>query len=214
MKKKIILIALLVFLITPVTAKENKLYFTEKDERIYYESKLIDEDMFMKHTEMVPGEKYKDELKIENGTNTKYTLYFKVVPREQSEEADELLENIEMKITLDGEEIYEGKATGLDYTDEGVDLQEAILVGEFSPSKTAKMEVETKLSEEYDNTENEEFSYIDWSFYAQYDISKPPVQIVEAPNTMKNSFPYTIVISIAAVVLGLGIICYAKKKEN
>lgn len=214
MKKFVLFISLFALSVLSVQAKENKLYFTEENNRLYYESKLIDEDIFMKHIDMIPGESFTDELLIENGTNTKYTLYFKVVPREQSAEADELLENIIMKIKLDEEIIYEGKATGLDYTEQGIDLQKAILLGDFTPSKNSKMVVETKLSENYDNTELNEFSYIDWSFYAQYDDSKPPVEIIVSPNTMRNSFPYTIVFSAIIILIGIGIVKSAYKKKN
>ena len=106
MKKFVLFISLFALSVLSVQAKENKLYFTEENNRLYYESKLIDEDIFMKHIDMTPGESFTDELLIENGTNTKYTLYFKVVPREQSAEADELLENIIMKIKLDEEMQY------------------------------------------------------------------------------------------------------------
>jgi len=214
MKKFVLFISLFALSVLSVQAKENKLYFTEENNRLYYESKLIDEDIFMKHIDMIPGESFTDELLIENGTNTKYTLYFKVVPRNQSAEADELLENIIMKIKLDEEIIYEGKATGLDYTEQGIDLQKAILLGDFTPSKNSKMVVETKLSENYDNTELNEFSYIDWSFYAQYDDSKPPVEIIVSPNTMRNSFPYTIVFSAIIILIGIGIVKSAYKKKN
>ena len=214
MKKFVLFISLFALSVLSVQARENKLYFTEENNRLYYESKLIDEDIFMKHTDMTPGESFTDELLIENGTNTKYTLYFKVVPRNQSAEADELLENIIMKIKLDEEIIYEGKATGLDYTEQGINLQKAILLGDFTPSKNSKMVVETKLSENYDNTELNEFSYIDWSFYAQYDDSKPPVEIIESPNTMRNSFPYTIVFSAIIILIGIGIVKSAYKKKN
>lgn len=214
MKKFVLFISLFALSVLSVQARENKLYFTEENNRLYYESKLIDEDIFMKHIDMTPGESFTDELLIENGTNTKYTLYFKVVPREQSAEADELLENIIMKIKLDEEIIYEGKATGLDYTEQGIDLQKAILLGDFIPSKNSKMVVETKLSENYDNTELNEFSYIDWSFYAQYDDSKPPVEIIVSPNTMRNSFPYTIVFSAIIILIGIGIVKSAYKKKN
>lgn len=214
MKKFVLFISLFALSVLSVQARENKLYFTEENNRLYYESKLIDEDIFMKHIDMTPGESFTDELLIENGTNIKYTLYFKVVPREQSAEADELLENIIMKIKLDEEIIYEGKATGLDYTEQGIDLQKAILLGDFTPSKNSKMVVETKLSENYDNTELNEFSYIDWSFYAQYDDSKPPVEIIVSPNTMKNSFPYTIVFSAIIILIGIGIVKSAYKKKN
>lgn len=214
MKKFVLFISLFALSVLSVQARENKLYFTEENNRLYYESKLIDEDIFMKHIDMTPGESFTDELLIENGTNKKYTLYFKVVPREQSAEADELLENIIMKIKLDEEIIYEGKATGLDYTEQGIDLQKAILLGDFTPSKNSKMVVETKLSENYDNTELNEFSYIDWSFYAQYDDSKPPVEIIVSPNTMRNSFPYTIVFSAIIILIGIGIVKSAYKKKN
>ena len=214
MKKFVLFISLFTLSVLLVQARENKLYFTEENNRLYYESKLIDEDTFMKHIDMTPGESFTDELLIENGTNTKYTLYFKVVPRNQSAEADELLENIIMKIKLDEEIIYEGKATGLDYTEQGIDLQKAILLGDFTSSKNSKMVVETKLSENYDNTELNEFSYIDWSFYAQYDDSKPPVEIIESPNTMRNSFPYTIVFSAIIILIGIGIVKSAYKKKN
>lgn len=214
MKKFVLFISLFALSVLSVQARENKLYFTEENNRLYYESKLIDEDIFMKHIDMTPGESFTDELLIENGTNTKYTLYFRVVPRNQSAEADELLENIIMKIKLDEEIIYEGKATGLDYTEQGIELQKAILLGNFTPSKNSKMVVETKLSENYDNTELNEFSYIDWSFYAQYDDSKPPVEIIVSANTMRNSFPYTIVFSAIIILIGIGIVKSAYKKKN
>ena len=214
MKKFILLISLFVFGIISVQAKENKLYFTEDNNRLYYDSKLIDENVFMKHIDMTPGENFTDELYIENGTNTKYTLYFKVVPREQSAEANELLDNILMRIKLDDKIIYEGKATGLDYTDQGINLQNAILLGDFTPSKNSKMVVETKLSENYDNTEFSDFSYIDWSFYAQYDDSEPPVEIIVSPDTMKNSFPFAFVFSVIIILIGLGIVKSAYKKKN
>lgn len=212
MKKIILFISLLVLNILPVQAKENKLYFTEENERLYYESKLINENVFMNHKDMVPGEKFTDELIIENGTKTSYTLFFKVSPREQSQEADELLENIQMKIKLDDKVIYDGKATGLDYTNQGINLQKAILLGQFNSSKKSKMIVETKLSEDYDNTQLNELSYIDWSFYAYYDISKPPVEIIESPNTMKNSFPFTIALSSILIIIGIIMIKNASKK--
>ena len=214
MKKFVLFISLFALCIISVEAKENKLYFTEENNRLYYESKLIDENIFMKHVDMTPGESFTDKLIIENGTNTKYTLYFKIVPREQSAEADELLDNIMMKIKLDDNVIYEGKATGLDYTEQGIDLQKAILLGNFAPSKNSKMVVETKLSENYDNTEFNDFSYIDWSFYAQYDDSEPPVEIIASPDTMKISFPFASVFSVIIILIGFGIIKSAYKKKN
>lgn len=213
MKKALLIIALLVISVPLVYARENRLYFTEENDRLYYESSLIDEDVFMKHIDMVPGETYTDTLIIENGTKTKYKLFFQVLPRDQSELADELLENIRMKVTIDGNVMYEGMATGLDYDASGTNLQNVIPLGEYLPSKRSEMVVETTLSEDYSNTENTEYSYIDWSFYGQYENSKP-TEIVDVPNTMKNSFPYIPVFSILIIVIGLCIIKYATGKKE
>lgn len=212
MKKIILILALFIVSILPVQAKDNKLYFTDYDKHLYYESSLIDEDVFMKHTDMVPGSSFTDELILENGTKTKYTLYFQVKPKKQSNESDEFLENIQMTIKLDDKVIYDGKATGLDYNNDGINLQDAILIGEIKPSKKLKMTVETSLSKDYDNTNYDELSYIDWSFYAQYEDEVS--EIVKSPNTMKNSSSYTIVFSIIIILIGITLIINAIKKKN
>lgn len=196
----------------PVEAVSSRLYFTESGDRLYYDGELVD-DTFMYHTDMVPGSNFSDELMIENGTGTTYTLYFKVVPREQSKEANELLENITMRILLDGEVIYEGRSSGLDYTGDGTNLQNAVCLGEFTPSMVSQMIVETSLSTDYDNTSNREFSYVDWEFYGQYE-DRDPSEIVDVPNTMKMDIPVVPIVSVLAIVVGVGFLIYAKKKEN
>ena len=212
MKK--IFLGFFVFLsmIVPVSAKENKLYFTESNDRLYYESKRIDENFFMKHLDMVPGSVKNDILMIENGTGTNYKLYFQVRPREQSALANELLENILMKISLDGNLIYDGIATGIDYKESGINLQDVVYLGEFNPETIRKMEVEVSLSKNYSNAENQEFSYIDWAFYAQYGDSKP-TEIVKVPNTEANRLPFRI-LSVGIILIGIGVIVYAKKQKN
>lgn len=212
MKKIFFGLAIFMLCFLPVQAKENKLYFTEDNNRLYYESSLIDENVFMKHLDMVPGSSFSDELVLENGTNTNYTLYFQVKSKEQSSNANELLENILMTIKLDDKVIYNGKATGLDYNNDGINLQNSILIGNIEPSKKSKMIVETTLSKDYANTNNEDLSYIDWTFYAKYgdEVS----EIVESPNTMKNSFSYIFVFSIIIILMGFMVIVYAVKKKN
>lgn len=210
MKKFILAILVICFIILPVNAKENKLYFTESDNRLYFDGELLDEKIFMYHTDMVPGKQYIDELIIENGTNTNYTLYFQIKPKEQNTESDELLNNILMKITIDENIIYEGVSTGLE-TD-GINLQNSLLLGDLKPSKHSKMIVETKLSETYSNTDYNELSYIDWTFYAQYDINTPPIEITESPNT-KRDFPTAFIVLITITLIVMVLVNNQKKKE-
>ena len=208
MKRGIFLISFLLLMISPVYAKENRLYFTEENNRLYYESGLFDEKVFMKHTDMIPGSSYLDTLKIENGTRTKYTLYMKAVPQENE---NELLEHIEMIITLDGKVIYAGNATGEDFNDQGINLQNAILLGEFQPNQTSTMEVDTKLLENFSKSEVSSTSKVDWAFYASYDNST--IDIIN-PNTFTQRANYNT--TLLWFVLGIiaGLIVWFKVKEK
>ncbi len=218
MKKPLLLIFtfLCLFLsVNQVNAEEvvrNKLYFKEEDNKIYYDSSYLGENVFMKHIDMVPGSKYQDELVIENNTNKEFTLYLKVKPKDQGTEADELLDNINMVIYLDDVEVYNGKAKGLDYIGNGINLQNAVLLKKLGKKETSSMKVETSLSNNYSNISNNETSYIDWAFYAEYDNKTE--EIVDVPNTNKDSFPVIGIVSLTICVIGFGIVIYAKKEKK
>lgn len=210
MKKLILLIMITVLTVINVNALNNKLYFTEKDDRLYYDSDSFDKSIFMEHYDMVPGKVYVDELTIENKTNTTYNLYLKVVNVEQDELADELIDNIEMQVYLDDALIYDGYARGLDYTDLGVDLQNAILIGEYAKNKESKLVVHTKLSEDYSNINNDSVGKIEWEFYASYEKNTIPI----LPETVDNISKYIILLAGSALMLVFLIIFVLNRKNK
>lgn len=212
MKKMKLLIIMFLLMIIDVHAATNKLYFTEKDDRLYYDTDSFDEAIFMHHDDMVPGKVYVDELLIENKTKTTYNLYLKVNNVEQDELADELIDNIEMEIYLDDELIYNGYARGLDYSGSGINLQDAILIGKYKRNSESKLTVYTKLSDEYTNINNRAIGQIEWEFYASYEKQVIPV----IPDTSDNIFPYviTLVISSLLFIMLIMFIPYIRKKEN
>ena len=61
MKKIILLILMLMFISSPVYAKENKLYFTENNGQIYYESKLLDESSILS---LLQSEEYASDTSL------------------------------------------------------------------------------------------------------------------------------------------------------
>lgn len=210
MKKLILLIMITVLTVINVNALNNKLYFTEKDDRLYYDSDSFDKSIFMEHYDMVPGKVYVDELTIENKTNTTYNLYLKVVNVEQDELADELIDNIEMQVYLDDALIYDGYARGLDYTDLGVDLQNAILIGEYAKNKESKLVVHTKLSEDYSNINNDSIGKIEWEFYASYEKNTIPI----LPETVDNISKYIILLAGSALMFVFLIIFVLNRKNK
>ncbi len=200
----ILLTSILMILGIKVNALENKLYFTSTGDRLFYKTQLFDDKVFMKHIDMVPGHEYKDELLIENGTQYTYKLYMKVKEREQSIKADELLDNINMKITLDGEVLYDGKAKGGDENSTGVNLQEAIYIGEYKEDSASKIEVITELDKGFSDTTNDELSYIDWEFYAEYNDLIIPIN----PSTGANMDKYLKIILVSLTIVFILILGY------
>lgn len=232
MKK--LLLSLIGFLIaiTPVFAAENKLYFTESGDRLLYSGSLLDDNIFMKHLDMTPGSSYTDELIIENGTSTTYKLFFKVI--EKSDVSHDLLDYIDMKIYLDDVLIYDGKVKGLDYNNDGVNLQNAIELGDFPGRRKAVMKVETSLSTDYSNQEDNDLSEVDWQFYAEYyeeeeptpepkDDPKPTIKPIERDVPKKtpgkvqtgmltNVAIYSVAIGVSLLILF--VILYLKRYNN
>ena len=192
MKK--LLLLLLILVVIPVYAKENKLYLVEEDKSIKYESGLYDEKVFLKHTDMVPGSSYTDELVIENGTDVAYKLYLRANKKGQSVDAEKLLDSITLVMTLDGREIYRGKANGMG----NIILTDSVLLGEFEPNESSVLKVETYLSVEYENPTGDDYSYVDWTFYAQIDDDEPPEEVV--PITGRNKSTTFIVISLLLLI--------------
>ena len=201
---RITLIGIFMLLVTAnVSAKQNKIYFTNSGDRLYYDTQSFDENVFLQHLDMIPGSSYTDTLNIENHTKYTYKLYMKIKEVEgQSEEAEELLDNIKMKIYHDGALIYDGYAKGLDYNESGTNLQNAIYIGEYKPDKESKLLVDTELRTTYSNTENQEYSYIDWEFYAEYEELVIPInpdtggEIFNQNNVIRN-----IVITLTFILL-------------
>lgn len=219
MKKVLFALVLILLSVSVVSASDNKLYLTENDNKIYYDKSLYDENLFMNHLDMVPGSSYTDELLIENATGLDLTLYLQVLEENQSIDANELLDNISMKIYLDDKLIYDGKVKGLDYKLQGVNLQDSVLLKQFNKNDKSKIRVELNLSKDYSNKNNDDYSYLKWKFIAQFDKSKVDadtvVEVVPAPSTgiNKNYIPI-IIASIGLCTVGCIIIIIAKKKKE
>lgn len=127
---------------------------------------------FMSFTDMVPGGIYKDSLQVENTAMT-LNLYMSIVPREQDELLDELLELIYMTVSWNGEVIYEGTATGASYNG-GTDLQNLLLLAKMVKGETGLIEVTLQLDPnmECDPVTGkciyaDLLTKIDWMFYIQ-----------------------------------------------
>ena len=187
--------------VASVNAYENTLRFIESDNSIYYDSEKYDDNLFMNHLDMIPGEENEDVLHIENTTDKVFTLYFRVVDKEYTEEEAELIANTTMTIFIDDDIIYDGSIDGENHED-GINLTNAIKIGEYSSGSESDLRVVTKLSEDYTNAQNEAVVEIDWEFYAEYDDAILPINPITLDRIHHNVIIF-IVSTVALIVIGI-----------
>ncbi len=226
MKKILAIILASLFIAAPVFAVENRVYVYEEDGKIYYDGALFD-DRFMIHEGMVPGgETYTDYLVVENSTSSDYDIYFKITNENNSAKANDLLNYINMKIYLDDELYYDGKARGLDYRGVGVNLTDAIKLKHFEAGDMVTMRVETQLDSSYEDIYNWDASMTHWHFYIADDtIPEPepdnpepePIEPEEIPNNPRTHdsfrFLWIVVLAVSALLLG-GAIIYERRVKS
>lgn len=219
--KKILFIFLTFFLsINIVLAKENKLSISSSDNKLYYDSKLLDTNTFMKHLDMIPGSTFTDNLIIENETKFNFNLYLKINNRNNNE----LLDYMTMKIYLDDKLVYDGDMIGSGLFYENDALNNSFLVGNFSANQLSNLRVVTNLSTDYSNINNNDSLIIDWKFYAETkdDINKKDdieeetiIEIIPAPITGINIDKLLIIIiSCGLCLAGCILIIILIKKRN
>lgn len=182
----LLLFILLLSTVIPVYADEKvkKLYFEQQNGTMVWNAdKGSNGNWFMSFTNMVPGESYQDSLVIENGSSKTYELYFQIVPLEQAELKDELLEKIQMTIMQDGKQIYKGNATGEPGTK---DLQNIVPLGTYTPAKESTLVVELTLDGDIGLEYCDLLTQIDWKFMVKEKVDSKkdtPVTEIKPPKT-------------------------------
>lgn len=215
MKKIFVALLASIIITTPVFAAEkNKVFVYEQDEKIYYDSKQFD-DRFMVHENMVPGDSYSDTLVVENGTSYEHDIYFKVALDEaNTENAEDLLDYISMKVYVNDELFYDGKAKGKDYRGEGVDLTDAVLIKRFAAHESVSMRVETHFDENYEDIDNHDTAHTHWLFYLS-DQPEKPEEITPNPRTNDDFSPwYFVIFGVSGAVLIVVIVYEVIRKKK
>lgn len=206
-------LTLLIACILPVSADEiKKLYFEETNGTMSWNPvRGSDGNWFMSFTNMVPGGKYQDNLQIENGSKKTYRLYVQVIPNQQNEKKNMLLELISMKVALDDKVLYEGTASGKEY--ENGNLQDVIYLGTYKPGSKSQISVQLELDKDVGIEYCDTLTKIDWKFMVT-EIHDPEkeVEVIQPPQTgdKYNIAPFAILAALSSVLL-FGLINHKKK---
>ena len=203
----------------PVYAKGSQepktLYFEEQNGKMVWTNvRGSAGNWFMSFTNMVPGGDYTDRLKIENGSKKTYDLYMQVLPVEQDQKREELLELISTKVSRDSDELYEGTANGKDY--QHGNLQNVIYIGRYEPNETGTITVNLELSKDIGIEYCDILAKVDWKFMVtevpDQGNADPDAKEIKAPKTGDET-DVRVYISILACAAGVAILVTWKTKS-
>lgn len=224
MKKLLAMLLMGLLIATPVFAEENVVSIVETDDgKIVYNAADGFNERFMVHEGMVPGgETYTDYLTVKNDTSKGYEVFFKITSENNSAKASNLIDHIEMKIYIDDNLFYDGKARGLDYRSQGIDLTDAVLIQYFDPGQSVTMKIETYLDTAYSDIDNPDTSRTHWHFYitdgTEPDPDDPitPDEVPPNPHTEDDFSPLFIILLGASIALFIFITIreYAEKSKR
>ncbi|WP_195947739.1 LPXTG cell wall anchor domain-containing protein [Paraclostridium bifermentans] len=160
--RKILVVTSLLSIITTIKvdadtlAPPNVELLGNANELVY----IPDDDLFLQHPNMIPGDYIRRTLEIKNKHKYPYELFLRAERVSPKEEYD-LLDKLDLKISYKNEVIYEEAVNGEDKLTKGISL------GVFNPGQEENLIAEVKLDgastgNEYKNKS----AQIDWIFTA------------------------------------------------
>ena len=160
--RKILVVTSLLSIITTIKvdadtlAPPNVQLLGNANELVY----IPDDDLFLQHPKMMPGDYIRRTLEIKNKHKYPYELFLRAERVSPKEEYD-LLDKLDLKISYKDEVIYDEAVNGEDKLTKGISL------GVFNPGQEENLIAEVKLDgtstgNEYKNKS----AQIDWIFTA------------------------------------------------
>ncbi|OXX84990.1 hypothetical protein AVM15_01150 [Paraclostridium benzoelyticum] len=160
--RKILVVTSLLSIITTIKVDADTLYppnvelLGNANELVY----IPDDDLFLQHPNMIPGDYIRRTLEIKNKHKYPYELFLRAERVSPKEEYD-LLDKLDLKISYKDEVIYDEAVNGEDKLIKGISL------GVFNPGQEENLIAEVKLDgastgNEYKNKS----AQIDWIFTA------------------------------------------------
>ena len=147
----------------------------------------VEDKYFLNKEDLLPGDTIKGKYEITNTSTRNYELTLKsmltvdspssAIKGENGEEISDdlaLIKDINLKLTLDGEVIYDGSATGEDnFTGKGGTNKEktftdGIFIGNISNNTKKILEAEFTIPNKLDNDYEEAWARVDWIFSAKW----------------------------------------------
>lgn len=112
-------------------------------------------DLFANFPELLPGDEASDSITIRNGTSQPITLSFSSIP-----EKEELLDEIGMKLSVDGKTFYNGTLDG-----KGLEAERVLTT--LEAGERTELEYAVQLPADFENAFSMEADFLTWKVEAK-----------------------------------------------
>ena len=163
-------------------------------------------------------------LNIENRSNKAFELFMQIVPREQEQLPDDLLELIHMKVYHGTDLIYDGTARGGQYAGSVQNLQNVISLGNYAAGSKKDIRVELTLEPNTPMEYADVLSRIDWKFMVNEEPTpdtpgtpatpRPGVTIVPKTGDFTDLSRYIVMMCVSGSLLAACIVFLAVTKKR
>lgn len=162
-----------------VHESEGKIVSKEKNVKLSVEfngeaHKLISapDDFFVNFQTAMPGDEFSDSVEISNTTDNEAGIFFRTALEDQTEEQLDLLDKLQLKISMNGQELYSGnlKAEG---------INKDISLGKYQAGQSGKLDFTIKVPAELKNAYALRDADVKWIFSVNEDKVTPTPEAQE-----------------------------------
>ncbi|MGN0538202.1 MAG: hypothetical protein ACI4M3_09530 [Acutalibacteraceae bacterium] len=145
-------------------------------------------DLFQNFKNVYPGDELSQTIVIDNNGTKNIRVYLRAEPVLPSDYA--LLDNMTLSIWKEG-----GVLTSAASVAKGGGLQDAVFLGNFSVGEQSTLEVHLNVTEEMNNTYQNQSGIVQWVFSVVEEEEEPPVE------TGDTTFGVTVALGTATISL-------------
>lgn len=162
----------------------------------------------------MPGDVYQDEILLSNTTDTEAEIFFRTEVAAQTSEQINLLEQIELKISMEQKVLYDGNL----YSEK---LEKEISLGIYQPGESGKLSFEIYVPKELKNDFALRDANVKWIFSVyedDKDVEESDSDYSVQKKSVKtgDSTPIALLMILAAVACAVAVvvICWKKKVKK
>ena len=205
---------LILFIPVMVFSKNKMVVFEEYSNNLYYNERYSSPDDFIQEVTISSGKTYTQSFLLNNRSHLKKDIFLLFESRGEDGSYDDLLEYLNLRILINDKVVYEGSGEIANYATKSEDLYDFISIGKIPEKEDSTLQIEMTIKDEYQELSNNQYAYVEWSFYTQ-DKNKEYVEVKSiSPGTLYNFLEVWVFIGVCLLfsLLLLGLFLYKNRK--